>query len=45
MIIDKPGRKIDFDSTPGLGTTFYFDLLSHAQTAQQNEHDRGAMRM
>ncbi len=45
MIIDKLGGKIDFDSTPGLGTTFYFDLPPHAHAAQQDEQDRGAMRI
>ncbi len=42
MIIDKLGGKIDFVSTPGMGTRFYFDLPPHAQAAQQDAQDRGA---
>ena len=45
MIIDKLGGKIDFDSTPGVGTTFYFDLPPHARAKQQNEHEHGALRI
>lgn len=44
MIMDKLGGKIDFVSTPGLGTTFYFELPPHAQAAQWRQRERGAMR-
>ena len=44
MIIDKLGGKIDFDSTPGVGTTFYFDLPPHARARPQDERDRGELR-
>ncbi len=44
MIIDKLGGKIDFASTPGQGSTFYFDLPSKAQAAQPDMHEHGAMR-
>ena len=44
MIIDKLGGKIDFVSTPGRGTTFFFDLPPRAQAAQQDGQNRGAMR-
>ncbi len=44
MIIDKLGGKIDFVSAPGQGTTFYFDLPPHAQTAQAYAQNRGAVR-
>ena len=45
MIIDKLGGKIDFASTPGLGTTFYFELPANAQAAQQDEPGRGTVRI
>jgi PAS domain S-box-containing protein len=45
MIIDKLGGKIDFVSTPGMGTRFYFDLPPHEQAAQQDAQDLGAMRV
>jgi len=44
MIIDKLGGKIDFASTPGQGSTFYFDLPPTAQAAQPDGHEHGAMR-
>ncbi len=44
MIIDKLGGKIGFVSTPGVGTTFYFELPPHAQATQPYARERGAMR-
>ncbi len=44
MIIDKLGGKIDFASTPGMGTTFYFELGALAQAAGENKAERRAMR-
>ena len=44
MIIDKLGGKIDFVSTPGMGTRFYFDLPPHAQAAQPDAQAHGAMK-
>jgi PAS domain S-box-containing protein len=41
MIIDKLGGKIDFASTPGQGSTFYFDLPPKSHAAQPDAH--GAM--
>jgi signal transduction histidine kinase len=36
MIIDKLDGKIGFVSTPGVGTTFYFDLAPHAPATQSD---------
>lgn len=44
MIIDKLGGKIDFASTPGMGTTFYFELGALAQAAGEDKEERRAMR-
>ena len=43
MIIDKLGGTIDFVSTAGMGTRFYFDLPPRAQAAQPDAQERGAM--
>ncbi|MBE0623044.1 MAG: PAS domain-containing protein [Burkholderiales bacterium] len=43
MIVDKLGGKIDFVTTPGAGTTFYFDLPARATEPQQDEREHGAM--
>jgi len=44
MIIGKLGGKIDFTSTPGVGTTFYFELGALAQAAGEDKEERSAMR-
>ena len=44
MIIDKLGGKIDFASTPGTGTTFYFELRALKQAAIGEQEERRAMR-
>ncbi len=44
MIINKLGGKIDFASTPGTGTTFYFELGALAQAAGEDGEERSAMR-
>jgi signal transduction histidine kinase len=44
MIMDKLGGKIGFVSTPGLGTTFYFDLEAHSLSARENPGTRRAAR-
>ena len=44
MIISKLGGTIDFASTPGTGTTFYFDLGALAQAAGEDKVERSAMR-
>jgi PAS domain S-box-containing protein len=36
IIIDRLGGKIDFVSSPGAGTTFYFELQPAAQVARQD---------
>ena len=45
MIIDKLGGKIDFMSTPGVGTRFFFDLPCDQLSAHQDEPEHGAMRI
>ena len=45
MIIDKLGGKIDFVSTPGLGTRFFFDLPYDQLSTRQDEPEHGAMRI
>lgn len=40
MIIDKLGGKIDFASTPGAGTTFYFELAVYAQAVRIERQER-----
>jgi len=42
MIMDKLGGSIDFVSTPGVGTTFYFDLDAHPQAAHGNAEEDDA---
>ena len=42
MIIDKLGGNIGFISTPGVGTTFYFDLAAHTQAGQGDTAEHGA---
>jgi len=44
MIINKLGGTIDFASTPGAGTTFYFELGALAQAAGEDKEARSAMR-
>ena len=44
MIINKLGGKIDFASTPGTGTTFYFELDALAQAAGEDKEKRSAAR-
>jgi PAS domain S-box-containing protein len=44
MIMDKLGGKIGFVSTPGLGTTFYFDLEAHPPAVRENSETRRAAR-
>ena len=40
--IDRLGGSIGFLSTPGAGTTFYFDLDARPQAAHRNAKARGA---
>ncbi len=40
MIVNRLGGKIDFVSTPGVGTTFYFEMDAHAQAAHQYGQER-----
>ena len=44
MIIDKLGGKIEFVSTQGMGTRFYFDLPPHAHAAPQDAKARDELR-
>jgi signal transduction histidine kinase len=43
MIMTKLGGKIDFASTPGVGTTFYFELGALAQATGGEKKERSAM--
>ena len=43
MIVDKLGGKIGFESTAGLGSTFYFELPPHPQAALLEKQNRGAV--
>jgi PAS domain S-box-containing protein len=42
MIVSKLGGKIDFASTPGAGTTFYFELGALARAAGEDDEVRSA---
>jgi PAS domain S-box-containing protein len=44
MIMTKLGGKIDFASTPGVGTTFYFELGALAQATGEDRKERSAVR-